>query len=77
MPLLLPARLDTVSLDEPNPRVFRFESFTTDFADKLREALATAPDFASASDWRAATSWDRMAAMTARAYSGEAAGAAA
>jgi glycosyltransferase involved in cell wall biosynthesis len=73
LPLLLPARLETVALDEPSPRVFRFENLHGDFAAKLRGALAVAPDFASAADWRGATSWDRVAALTVRAYRGEAA----
>ncbi len=71
VPVLLPARLDTVFLDEPSPRVFRFEGFGSDFAEKLTAALSIERSFAAAADWRGKTSWDLIAGLTVRAYRGE------
>lgn len=67
VPLLLPARLKTVDLDEPHPLVFRF-SDKNDFVTQLRAALETPPDYSAAQPWREATSWDRIAAKTAAIY---------
>ena len=68
VPIVLPARLDTVVLDEPSPSVHRFQSFETDFADSLHRALQVAPDFSAAASWRAARSWDTVARLTAEGY---------
>jgi beta-1,4-mannosyltransferase len=68
VPILLPRRLDSIDLAEPNARVFRFESTASDFERCLREALAVGADYHSAADWRAATRWSRVAAITAAAY---------
>jgi glycosyltransferase involved in cell wall biosynthesis len=68
LPILLPARLDTVALDEPSPFVHRFTSLDTDFAVRLRDALKVAPDFAAAAPWRAACAWDAVARLTAEGY---------
>jgi hypothetical protein len=68
LPILLPARLDTVALDEPSPFVHRFTSLDTDFADRLRDAFRVAPDFAAAAPWRAACAWDTVARLTADGY---------
>jgi hypothetical protein len=40
VPILIPRRLHTVDLAEPNARVHRFESFATDFGAALASALA-------------------------------------
>jgi len=68
LPILLPTRLDTVDLAEPNPRVFRFESFDTKFLQKLSSALATPPNFDAAENWREQTSWSHVAELTAAGY---------
>ena len=68
VPILLPARLDTVDLAEPSRFVRRFQSFARDFPSALAETLAVAPDFSAASDWRAATSWEGIARATALAF---------
>ncbi len=68
LPMLLPKRLDTVVLDEPTPFVRRFESMDSDFASKLAETFSTPPDFAAAAQWRAATSWETVARITADGY---------
>lgn len=68
LPIVLPARLDTVVLDEPSPFVHRFQSFETDFGESLRGALEVAPDFSAAAPWRAARSWDTVARLTAGGY---------
>ena len=68
VPIVLPARLDTVVLDEPSPFVQRFQSFENDFADRLRRALQVAPDFSAAASWRASRSWDTVARLTAEGY---------
>ncbi len=68
LPILLPARLDTVVLDEPTPFVRRFTDLESDFAPQLSATLEVAPDYAAAAHWRAESSWDRVAAMTAAGY---------
>src|SRR5262249_4939206 len=68
IPILLPKRLDTVVLGEPTPYVRRFTNFATDFAEQLTAALAVQPDFAAASSWREASSWDTVARLTADGY---------
>ena len=68
LPIVLPARLDTVDLDEPSPLVHRFRSLETDFADCLRNALQVAPDFSAAKAWRESRSWDTVARLTADGY---------
>lgn len=68
VPVVLPRRLTTVDLAEPSAFVRRFDSFATDFGSALAGALATAPNFAAAADWRAATAWARIARATAGVY---------
>jgi glycosyltransferase involved in cell wall biosynthesis len=68
IPIVLPKRLDTVVLGEPTPYVRRFTNFSTDFADQLSAALEMQPDFAAASSWRKACSWDTVARLTAAGY---------
>ena len=68
VPMLLPARLDTVVLDEPTPFVHRFRSFEDDFGKQLAAAMNCAPDYAAATSWRAACSWDRVAQLTLDGY---------
>ncbi|MEQ1851527.1 MAG: glycosyltransferase [Chthoniobacteraceae bacterium] len=68
LPILLPARLDTVVLDEPSPFVHRFHGFDFDFAGCLSRALAVAPDFAAAAKWRQDSSWEKVAQLTAEGY---------
>ncbi len=68
LPILLPARLDTLDLAEPDPRVLRFDALDARFPPKLAAALAIPPDFAAAERWREQTSWSRVAAVTAAGY---------
>jgi hypothetical protein len=68
LPLLIPSRLTTVDLAEPNPRVVRFQSLETDFTEKLRAAQGVPPDYNSAAEWRAQTAWSRVAELTAAGY---------
>ncbi len=67
LPMLLPARLDTVTLGEPTPTVRRFADFE-EFGERLREVLAVPPDFAAAAPWREACKWEAVAQLTADAY---------
>jgi len=69
LPILLPARLDTVDLAEPDLRVLRFEALDERFAQKLAAVLAIAPDYDSAGIWREKTSWTRIAELTVAGYS--------
>ena len=68
LPMLLPARLDTVVLDEPTPFIHRFAAVDSEFESHLRKALAVQPDFAGGTAWRAATNWDRVAELTLEGY---------
>jgi glycosyltransferase involved in cell wall biosynthesis len=68
LPILIPARLDTVDLAEPDPRVLRFEALDERFAQKLQAALAVLPDYDSAEVWREKISWPRIAEATATGY---------
>ncbi len=68
VPLLVPASAEAVDLGEPDPRVRRFETMDDRFARALEEMLAVAPDHAAAATWREATSWDRVAEITAATY---------
>jgi beta-1,4-mannosyltransferase len=68
LPLLIPARLTTVDLGEPDPRVIRFQSLETDFAGKLAAALAIASDYSAADEWRRMTAWTRVAELTLAGY---------
>lgn len=68
VPILLPQRLGTVDLEEPNPLVFRFQSFGADFDSQLAAAFRARSDYNGAADWRAHTAWPRVANLTAAAY---------
>lgn len=63
LPVILPARLATIELMEPHPLVFRFEDTLDDnFAGIVAKTLQVRPDFDAAAEWRAATSWENVAA---------------
>lgn len=68
LPLLMPANAQAVDLAEPDPRVMRFDKIGDAFASLLENLLTVAPDYASAAPWREATSWDRVAEITAATY---------
>jgi glycosyltransferase involved in cell wall biosynthesis len=68
LPLLIPSRLSTVVLAEPDPRVVRFESLDGDFTNCLNTAMETASDYAAAAAWRAETAWSRVAELTSAGY---------
>ncbi len=66
IPLLIPERLKTVDLDEPNALVFRFGN--EGFGAQLERAFQTPPDFASARPWREKCAWGAVAKQTAAVY---------
>jgi glycosyltransferase involved in cell wall biosynthesis len=68
VPIVIPARLETVDLDEPCPTVFRFDHPGGDLAEKLAAALSTRSDYDAAAGWREKTSWPAVARLTAAAY---------
>jgi hypothetical protein len=68
VPLLIPARLRTVDLDEPNPLVFRFDALDGGFVRTLEAALDTPPDYTGARPYREKCAWDRVARSTAEIY---------
>ncbi len=67
VPLLLPSRLSTVDLGEPNPRVFRFDDVSK-LKILLPEALAIGSDYSSAEPWRRACAWNVTAEKTRGVY---------
>jgi glycosyltransferase involved in cell wall biosynthesis len=67
VPLLIPARLNTVDLSEPDPRVFRFQS-PAEFAELLPKAFAAGADYAAAESWRGSRSWTAVAEKTRKVY---------
>jgi glycosyltransferase involved in cell wall biosynthesis len=68
LPILLPSRLETVDLAEPDRRVLRFEALDGRFAQKLDAVLEVAPDYDSAGIWREKISWPRIAELTVAGY---------
>lgn len=68
LPILIPSRLKTVDLSEPDARVFRFTDFESDFAEKFRAALSVPADHATAAAWRKSIAWERIATLTAAGY---------
>jgi beta-1,4-mannosyltransferase len=68
LPALVPRTATTLDLGEPHPHVVRFDCVGTDFRAALERALAVPPDYALAADWRARTSWSRVAEVTAPVY---------
>jgi beta-1,4-mannosyltransferase len=68
VPILLPTRLDTVELEEPNPLVFRFADWKDDFPKKLARALETKRDYEGAAEWRKNNAWPEIASATAAIY---------
>lgn len=69
LPVLLPQRLDSLDLGEPDPAVIRFHSLDGDFPRRLDEARAAGQTNASAAAWRSATAWPHVARLTASLYS--------
>jgi glycosyltransferase involved in cell wall biosynthesis len=68
LPVLIPARLDTVDLVEPDPRVLRFEALDSSFPQKLAAAMAIPSDYGAAEPWREQISWSRVAELTMAGY---------
>jgi glycosyltransferase involved in cell wall biosynthesis len=68
VPVLLPRRLTTVDLMEPDPTVFRYDELDTDFESVLTRALGQPHDYEGASAWRQYTAWPAIAAETAKVY---------
>ena len=68
VPSVLPLSATTLDLGEPHEHVVRFESMNVGFREAVERALATPCDYAKAQDWRQRTSWDAVAAVTARTY---------
>lgn len=68
LPILLPRRLVSVDLAEPDPRVRRFEGLDATFGEALESALSREPDWQAAETWRRQTSWDEVARITLDTY---------
>lgn len=68
VPILLPARLTTVDLDEPHPLVFRFQGFQEDFQYQLASALKIGSNPALAKEWQRAHAWPHLARLTCNVY---------
>lgn len=68
VPILLPSRLTTIDLLEPDPAVIRYTELEVDFEEYLHRAYATPPDYERGTAWRAATSWDTVASRTVEIY---------
>jgi beta-1,4-mannosyltransferase len=67
-PVVLPRRLQSVDLGEPNPRVLRFSSPSEDLVLCIRRAVAIGCDFEAAAPWRQQTAWAGIAETTACTY---------
>jgi glycosyltransferase involved in cell wall biosynthesis len=68
IPLLIPHRLTFADLQEPHTHVFRFHALDDDFRAQLEHALVTGTNYEAGRDWRNATSWERVAEITAPVY---------
>lgn len=68
LPILLPERLSKLDLGEPSPFVHRFHALEDDFGLALDRALAVAPDYEAARQWREEISWAKIAQRTAQLY---------
>ena len=68
VPILFPARFDTVDLGEPSPFVSRYADCGEAFTEALARALSTTPSFAAAAAWRESIRWSEVARRTAAAY---------
>ncbi len=68
VPLLIPARLGTVDLDEPSSLVFRFDGLDGSLERALAAALDTPPDYPAAGVYREKCAWSRVARSTAEIY---------
>jgi len=68
LPILMPSRLDTVDLGEPDARVLRFDTLDARFPQKLAAALSIPADYESAERWREQISWTRVAELTVAGY---------
>lgn len=68
IPLLLPKRLETVEIGEPNPLVRRFDALDVTFADSLQWGLVTPTCWEAGETWREECSWGNVARATAREY---------
>jgi glycosyltransferase involved in cell wall biosynthesis len=68
VPILLPARLTTVALDEPSPYVLRFQNLGEELPGLLMRALATPSDYSAGAGWRQATAWHHIAEQTISVY---------
>lgn len=61
VPLLLPRAASTVDLDEPDPRVLRFDDLARELPGLLDHAAELGHDPAAATAWRERHSWERIA----------------
>jgi len=68
LPILLTDRADTVELGEPTPAVIRFANDAESLADDLEQAFQQGWCHDEAAEWRKATSWHRVAGLTATTY---------
>ena len=68
IPVVIPVRLNTVDLDEPDPRVFRFDNTKDDLMSIISAACAVGTNYDTAAKWREKTSWKKIADTTADVY---------
>lgn len=68
VPILLPRRLTSIDLMEPDPTVLRYTELEIDFEEHLQRAFALGADYDRGAAWRAATSWETIAVQTADVY---------
>jgi len=68
VPVLLPQRLTTIDLMEPDPTVLRYQSLETDFGEHLLRALTLGARYECGASWRRETAWAAIATRTAEVY---------
>ncbi len=68
LPILVPERLNTLDIGEPDPHVLRFDSLDGNFTHQLKAACELGRDYPAATSWREATSWNHVAEKTAAVY---------
>lgn len=68
VPLALPESASSVALDEPSPRVFRYQNLSEALPPLLERATQLGTSFEAAEPWRQACAWPCIAERTAAAY---------
>lgn len=68
IPVLVPHRLVSLDLGEPDPRVMRFDTMEDGFSEALEKALDVEAKWEAGADWRATTRWEEVARRTSETY---------